>query len=118
MSNFPKIQTAIPQHRYQYGDFGITILGEVESGDARDYEFVAAFVREGESQPRLFVVSERLPAGQREQGSHAIRLINLAMDEVMEVGSRWGRLSEFTDQALKLGSQMLGLDQETPYQLM
>ena len=40
------------------------------------------------------------------------------MDEVMETGSRWGQLSEFSDQALRMGAQMLGLEQETPYQLM
>ena len=68
MSNLPKIQRAIPQRRYQYGDYGVTVLGEVDSADAHDYQFVAAFVKDGESQPRLFVVSERLPPGQRERG--------------------------------------------------
>jgi hypothetical protein len=114
----PKITTAIPQHRYQYGDYAVTILGEIVSGDGRDYEYIAAFVREGEADPQLFVASEKLPPGQRDQGTHALRLINSAMDEVMEIGSRWGRLGEFRDQALKMGEQMLGLEQETPYQLM
>ena len=114
----PKITTAIPQHRYQYGDFAITILGEISSGDGREYEFIAAFVREGESEPQMYVASERLPAGEREKGTHALRLINSAMDEVMEVGSRWSRMSEFREQALKMGEQMLGLEQDTPYPLM
>lgn len=118
MSNFPKIQRAIPQRRYQYGDYGVTVLGEVESTDACDYAFVAAFVKEGESQPRLYIVSERLPPGQREQGSHAVRLINSAMDEVMDTDSRWGRLDDFVEQALQMGAQMLGLEQDIPYQLM
>ncbi len=118
MADFPKIQTAIPQHRYRYGDFGVTILGEIESGDDRDYTFLAAFVHEGEAHPRLYIASEKLPPGQRDAGTHALRLINSAMDEVMETGSRWGQLSEFSDQALKMGAQMLGLEQETPYQLM
>jgi hypothetical protein len=115
---FPKIQTAIPQHRYQYGDFSVTILGDIDSGDARDYQFIAAFVREGETEPKLFIAAERLPPGQRDAGSHALRLINTAMDEVMETGNRWGRLEEFTGQALEMGAQLLGLEQETPYQLM
>ena len=63
MSGFPKIQRAIPQRRYQYGEYAVTVLGDIESGDGRDYRFIAAFVREGESQPRLFVASERLPPG-------------------------------------------------------
>jgi hypothetical protein len=118
MSVFPKIQTAIPQRRFQYGDFTVTVLGEIESGDARDYRFVAAFVKEGEAQPRLFVVSEHLPPGERSQGSHALRVINSAMDQVMDVDGRWARLPDFTDQALQLGSQILGLEQETAYPLM
>ena len=118
MSEFPKIQTAIPQRRYQFGGFGVTVLGEIDSGDARDYAFVAAFVREGESQPRLFVVSERLPAQQRTDGSHALRMINAAMDEVMDIDDRWARLGDFTDQALRIGAQVLGLEQEVPYPLM
>jgi hypothetical protein len=118
MSDLPKIRTAIPQRRYQYGDFGVTVLGEVESGDQRDYNFVAAFVKEGESQPRLYVVSERLPPGQRDAGTHALRVITSAMDEIMDTDSRWARLGDFTDQALQMGAQLLGLEQETPYQLM
>ena len=88
MSVFPKIQTAIPQRRFQYGDFAVTVLGEIDSGDGRDYLFVAAFVKEGEAQPRLFVVSEHLPPGERSKGSHALRVINSAMDQVMDVDGR------------------------------
>lgn len=117
MNAFPRIQTAIPQRRYQYGDFAVTFLGDIESGDGRDYHFVAAFVREGESQPRLFVVSERQPPGERGQGSHALRVINSALDEVMEIDDRWSRIDEFATQALEIGAQLLGLEQETPYPL-
>lgn len=117
MSSFPKIKTAIPQRRYQYGDYGVTVLGEIESGDERDYQFVAAFVKDGESRPRLYVVSERLPPGQRDRGSHALRVINSAMDELMDVDSRWAGLADFSHQALQMGAQMLGLEQEIPYPL-
>mgnify|MGYP001816753250 FL=1 len=117
MNNLPKIQRAIPQRRYQYGDYAVAVLGEVESADAHDYQFVAAFVREGEAQPRLYVVSERLPPGQRERGSHALRVINSAMDEIMDVDGRWARQTDFVDQALMLGSQLLGLEQDTPFPL-
>jgi hypothetical protein len=117
MNSFPKIKTAIPQRRYRYGDYLVTVLGEIESGDDRDYRFVTAFVKDGETQPQLYVVSERLPSGDSTSGSHALRLINSSMDEVMDVGNRWQHLSDYVDQALKLGSQLLGLEQEVPYQL-
>ena len=117
MSAFPRIGTAIPQRRYQFGDFAVTILGEVESADEADYQFIAAFVRDGESQPRLFVVSERTPPAERAQGSHRLRVINQSMDEVMDVDARWARLSDFSEQALEMGAQLLGLEQETAYPL-
>lgn len=118
MSEFPKIRTAIPQRRYQFGEYGVTVLGDVESADERDYHFVAAFIKEGEQQPQLYIVSERLPPGQRDQGSHALRVINSVMDEVMDTGSRWGNVGEFAEQALEMGGQLLGLEKDTPYPLM
>lgn len=111
MITFPKFQTAIPQRRYHYGDYQVSILGDVQSGDAHDYVFVAAFVLEGESRPRLFVVSERVAGGV------ALRVVNASMDEILETDPRWARLGEFTEQALQLGSQLLGLEQETAYPL-
>ena len=118
MPEFPRIQRAIPQRRYQYGDHAVTVLGEIESGDGRDYRFVAAFVPDGESQPRLYVVCERATPDQRARGGYALRVVNSAMDEVMDIDDRWGRLDEFSSQALQLGAQLLGLEQETPYPLM
>jgi len=117
MNAVPKIRTAIPQRRYQYGDYAVTVLGEIESPDDRAYQFIAAFVRDGEAQPRLFVVSEQLPPGERDRGSHALRVASQTLDEVMDIDGRWSRLSEFSDQALHLGAQMFGLEQETPYPL-
>ncbi len=118
MPEFPKILTAIPQRRYQFGDYNVTVLGDIESGDQHDYHFVAAFVKEGERQPQLYIVSERLPPGQRDQGSHALRVINAVMDETMDTANRWGNVGEFADQALEMGGQMLGLEQDTAYPLM
>ena len=117
MSALPKINTAIPQRRYKYGDYAVTLLGDIESGDQHDYQFIAAFVKEGDSRPQLFIVSERLPPGRRDGGSHALRVINNTLDEVMDVDGRWQRQADFVDQMLQLGGQLLGLEQDTPYPL-
>lgn len=117
MSQFPRINTAIPQRRYQYGDYGVAVLGEIDSDDASEYVFVAAFVKEGEGSPRLYVVSERTPPDERDKGSHRLRVINSALDEVMDIDARWSRLDNFCEQALSIGSQLLGLDEETAYPL-
>ena len=117
MNGFPTIKTAIPQQRYQYGDYAVTVLGEVESGDEHDYRFVAAFVREGESVPQLFVVCEKIPPGRSGNGDHALRVITHVMDEVMDVSNRWRNLDDYVEQTLRLGAQILGLEQEIPYRL-
>ena len=46
-----------------------------------------------------------------------LRVVNSVMDEVMDIDERWRRIDEFAEQALQLGAQMLGLEQEVPYQL-
>ena len=111
MADFPHIQTAIPHRRYHYGDYSVTVLGDVQSGDDRDYVYVAAFVREGEAQPRLFVTAERT------QGGTALRVVNATMDEILDVDPRWAKLEDLCEQALQTGAQLLGLEKETPYLL-
>ena len=117
MNAFPRIRTAIPLRRYQYGDYAVTLLGEIESADGHAYQFVAAFVQEGESEPQMYVVSELPPPAERVSGGHMLRVVNSVMDEVMDIDERWRRIDEFAEQALQLGAQMLGLEQEVPYQL-
>ena len=117
MSKFPVIRTALPLRRYQFGDYAVTVLGDIDSGDGRDYQFIAAYAKEGESQPQLFITSEALPPGERSGGSHALRVVSSVMDEIMDVDNRWRRPGDFTDQMLQMGAQILGLEQETPYPL-
>ena len=40
MADFPKIQRAIPKKRYQLGEFGVTVLGEIESPDIASYHYI------------------------------------------------------------------------------
>jgi hypothetical protein len=117
MSTFPVIRTAIPKRRYQVGEYSVTLLGEVDSGDANQYEYVLAFVREGEKQPRFYVCSEKNPPTAQSDGSHRLRVINSAMSEVLSQADRWGDLDDFANEALSLGIQALGLTDETPYRL-
>ncbi len=117
MSDFPKIKTAIPRRRYHYGDYLVTVLGEVESADANRYRYIAAFVREGEGQPQLYVTAQQPPIGHRAPGAVALRLVGANIDEIMDVDERWQDIQQFVEQALQLGSQVLGLEQEIPYQI-
>jgi hypothetical protein len=55
----PKIQTAIPQRRYQFGEYTGVVLGEIESGDAVKYLYILA--QRGEGKPGFYVTAEKNP---------------------------------------------------------
>ncbi len=118
MSHFPKIQTAIPKQRYQFGEYSISVLGEIESPDPQTYQYIMAFVPEGKSQPVLYICSEKSLPKDRHEGSHRLRVINQAMSEIMSTGDQWRDLDTFSEEALKLGKQLLGLAGEQPARLM
>ncbi|MFM1890999.1 MAG: hypothetical protein RLZ44_76 [Pseudomonadota bacterium] len=117
MSEFPVIRRAIPKRRYQVGEYGVTLLGEIESGDGVDYTHILAFVREGDAKPSLVVCAEPQPASQGSAGSYRLRLVNRAMSEVLDTADAWGDAERFTEEGLRVGMQLLGLSGETPYRL-
>jgi hypothetical protein len=113
MSNLPVIHTAIPQRRYRVGEYGATLLGEVDSGDGIDYRFILAFVEEGSARPSFFVCSERNPPGRRDAGSYRLRMVNAAMSEVLGSDDAWGDIDAFAEEALRIGVKALSLGDET-----
>lgn len=118
MNNRPVITTGIPKRRFQIGDFGATLLGEIESPDAARYRYILAFVRMGQREPELYVCAESAPPAERSEGAYRLRLVNDAMSEVLDSGDGWGDLDTFSEQALKLGMQALGLQSEMVARLM
>ncbi|MBK1720650.1 hypothetical protein [Thiocystis violacea] len=117
MQEPPVIKTAIPKHRYQIGGYAASLLGEIESGDGHVYRFILAFVPMGQSEPVLYVCSEPSPPAERANGAYQLRVVSELMSDVMDTGDAWGDLDGFADQALKLGTQILGL-QATPIQTL
>jgi len=109
MSQFPKISTAIPKRRYQYGEYQASLLGEIESPDISSYQYIMAFVAEGAAEPSLFVCCEKARPNQRVDGRYLLRVINSALSEVLDQSDELGELSIFADVALDTGKQMLNL---------
>ena len=118
MQDKPIIRTAIPKRRYQIGDHAASLLGEIESGDARAFRYILAFVALGKTEPCLYVLSELSPPREADLGRYRLRLVNETLSEVMDSDDRWGDLETFTDQALKLGIQALGLQREAIIRLL
>ena len=118
MQDKPIIRSAIPKRRYQIGDHAVSLLGEIESGDARTFQYILAFVALGKSEPCLYVLSELSPPREADLGRYRLRLVNETLSEVMDSDDRWGDLETFAEQALKLGIQALGLQREAVVRLM
>jgi hypothetical protein len=118
MQDKPIIKTAIPKRRYQIGDYAASLLGDIESGDHRGFLYILAFVAMGQKEPSLFVCAEQSPPVEADQGRYKLRLINESMSEVMDQDDRWSDLEAFAEQAIQLGSQVLGLKQEQVMRLL
>lgn len=118
MQGKPVIKTAIPKRRYQIGDFAASLLGEIESGDSRNYRYILAFVPMGSREPSFYVCAEPTPPAQSADGRYRLRVINEVMSEVVDTADQWGDLDAFAEQGLKLGAQALGLQREQPVRLL
>ena len=112
--NSPKINTAIPKRRYQLGDFGITVLGEVQSGDEFDYRYVFAVVQDGHVDPALYVVAIRQPGSPED----TLRLIAPNMERDLDTSAAWRDLDHFCEQGIAVAQQILGLKDEYPHRIM
>jgi hypothetical protein len=118
MADFPKITTAIPKKRLVIGEYVVTILGEIESPDFPGYFLIAAFVPEGKSEPVLFLCAEKTLPKERHEGQVRLRVVNQAMSEVLEIDDKWRDLATFSEQAIPIGAQLLGVQNEQVVTLM
>ena len=109
----PSISTAIPLRRYKFGEFTLTVLGDIESPDAMKYRYIMAVIQGDDPEPGLYVTAEQ-GAGK----DLAMRIMMRDGDEVIAHSAQWHDLDEFVNAGLDVVSRVLNLSDETPYQLM
>lgn len=113
----PIIQTAIPKQRYRLGPYQAVLLGDIESPDPVRYRFILALVKEGESQPSVFVTCEKNTRAEAQAGSHRLRLISAQANEVLGSSDDYKDIDSFAAAALTASIQALGLSGITPVRL-
>lgn len=118
MNDRPQIRTAIPKQRYQISDYSATLLGEIDSGDARRYRYVLAFVPMGQAEPTLYVTSEHAPPVSSDKGKYLLRLISDMMSETLDQSDAWGDADRFVEKALQLATNTLGVPNVQVMRLM
>lgn len=116
MENKPAIRTAIPRRRYRLGEFTLTVLGDIESGDGIDYQYIMAVIQGQDPEPGLYITAERpdTPGGRE----LLMRLVMRDGAEVIGSSDQWVSLDMFTGEAIDIVSRILNLSDETPYQLL
>jgi hypothetical protein len=112
----PKIRTAVPRRRYQFGEFNAVLLGEVDSDDERAYAHVLALIPEGAGEPTLYVTAE---PNNEEGGTGSHRLRVYTADDGRDLGAAddWADVEPFTEAAFEVASRVLKLSDETPHPL-
>lgn len=111
--SFPTINTAIPLRRYQYGEFIITVLGDIQSPDPVNYRYILAVAQEGNPQPGLFVSAER-----GADGACDLRVSMADGSQVLDSSPAFCDLDLFVKEALQVISTLLNLSDEMPHRLM
>ena len=110
----PVIKTALPKRRYQFGEFLLVVLGEIESGDNIPYHFLLGIISDGANAPELFVSAEKCPRSQTQEGAYQMRIIADKMSQTLNQSDRWCNLDDFVNDALTVVAKLLSLADEKP----
>jgi hypothetical protein len=112
----PGIATAIPKRRYKLGEFTLIVLGDIESKDGIDYQYIMAVIRGEDPEPGVYITAER--GGGTGSREFSMRFIMRDGSEVIGSSTRWQDLDAFVEEATGIVTRVLSLGDETPYRLM
>jgi hypothetical protein len=112
----PGIATAIPRRRYKLGEFTLIVLGDIESKDGIDYQYIMAVIRGEDPEPGIYITAER--GGGAAPREFNMRFIMQDGSEVIGGSAQWGDLERFVEEATGIVIRVLNLSDETPYRLM
>jgi hypothetical protein len=113
-----KLNRAIPIRRYQLGEFKVVLLGEIESADDTLYQFVLAFVPEGNTEPLLYITCEQNQAEEQSEGTHRIRVVAPHDAQIFGSSDRWQDIEAFAEDGLLMARKLLDVMDEKPKRLM
>jgi hypothetical protein len=118
MEHRPVIKTALPKHRYQISDYSATVLGDIDSDEPHRYRWILALVPMGSAEPTLYICAQQAVPERAAEGAYDLRVVSAALTDVVDTADRWADLEIFSEQALDLACQVLGLKHEMVVKLM
>lgn len=110
--NKPAFTTAVPLRRYRFGEFTLTVLGEIESSDSIRYAYIMAVIQGENPEPGIYLTAE-----QCDNAHYEMRLVMYDGEEILGCSEQWGDLDVFIEEAVGVVSKILSLSDEVPYQL-
>ena len=118
----PNISTAIPKQRYKFGAYTIVVLEEIESRDEIEYIYLLAGIKDGHNEPEIYISCEKAQPISSKKGTHIIRVFAKQLEPeqsgaIIDQSDAWHDRDAFISYGLSGFRQMLGLDDEEPYQL-
>jgi len=114
----PKITTAIPLRRYQWGEYSAVVLGDIESPDARKYRYILALVPDGETRPVAYVVCTKAPRARAQEGSHILSVVSEPLTDELGIADAWEDVDAFAAEGFKVIARVLGLNEAEPQRMM
>ncbi len=114
----PKIVTAIPKRRYRLGEFSVTILADIDSTGDVQYRYIMAVVRDGESQPGLYLTLGKSARIEARDSNYDMRLIMQDGSQTISSSDACKDIEGFATEALRLVTTILNLEDEEIRQLL
>ena len=114
----PKFDTAVPQRRYQVGEYNAVVLGNIETSDEVEYQYILAVVVEGATNPKLYVTLEKNRGPDAREGTHRMRVVGENINEEIGSSDQWETPDAFAATALAVAMKLLALTDEQPVRLM
>ena len=108
----PTIQSAIPKRRYQFGEFAVTLLADIDSSDPVSYLYMAAVLREGALKPEVYITCESTTSDN--DNTWRVRVLSEKEEHVISQDKQWRDEQKFCNYALQGIQQMFELTDETP----
>lgn len=118
----PSISRAIPKQRYKFGAYTIVVLGEIESNDEIEYEYLLAAIKDGHNNPEVYITCEKAPLEKSSNGAYIVRVFAQQLDDqesgkIIDQSNSWANRDAFITYALSGFQQMLQLQDEQPIPL-
>ncbi len=113
--NKPKIKSAIPKRRYQYGEFKITLLDEIESDSDIKHYFIMAIMTETDPEPGFYLSVEPNSSENGSGERYQLRLIMQDGEQIIDTNNDLAKIDYFAEKGLQIIKTLLNLGDEQPF---